>query len=484
MQDRGAPLVVYNSLTRRLDEFQSINPGQVRMYSCGPTVYNYAHLGNLRPYVFSDTLQRLLRWKGYQVRKVINITDVGHLVADGDSGADKLEEAAKLTTESVYELARRFEAAFHADLEILRIQPADVYPRATDYIQQMIEFAVVLERNGAVYRLPAGLYFDTSTSPGYGRLAVIHAADQREGSRVEPVAGKRNKTDFAVWRTEQPGERRLMRWESPWGWGAPGWHLECSVMSINLLGDHFDIHTGGVDHRELHHVNEIAQSEAYLGDGIDWVPYWLHSEFINIRSAKMAKSAGTGLRLVELVDEGLDPAAFRLWLLTSHYRSQSDYSRSALDSAATTLRRLRVRIGGELALEETATYAGAMAVASDSARALIRRIDEAMSEDLNTPRVLAVLQEALQAADLTAVDRRLVAGVAEHLLGLGLDQASPAVPELPADLAGTVLMLLAERDKAREERDWAHADLVRDELERMGIKVRDTPEGSAWELIR
>ncbi|GGL05957.1 cysteine--tRNA ligase [Mangrovihabitans endophyticus] len=484
MQDRGTPLVVYNSLTRRSEEFRPMVDDQVRIYSCGPTVYNYPHIGNLRAYVLSDTLQRALRWKGYEIRKVVNITDVGHLVADADSGDDKLEEAARASTESVYDLARRYEAAFHADLEMLRILPADLYPRATDYIPQMVEFAAVLERKGAAYRLPTGLYFDTSTSPGYGRLAGLRADDQREGARVDVVAGKRNKTDFAVWRTEQPGERRLMRWESPWGWGAPGWHLECSVMSIDLLGSHFDIHTGGVDHRELHHVNEIAQSEAYLDDGADWVPYWLHNEFINVKSAKMAKSKGTGLRLVELVEDGVDPAAYRLWLLTSHYRAQSDFSRAAIDAAGTTLRRLRARVDGPLPIDRTQTYQAAMAAAGDEARAVVRRIDEAVSDDLNTARVLAVLQEALQNDDLPVDDRRLVAAVAENLLGLGLDEPAVEAAALPADLEATVLDMLAQRVKAREARDWGLADQIRSNLERMGIGIKDTPQGTTWEPIK
>jgi cysteinyl-tRNA synthetase len=480
---QGAPLAIYNSLTRTVEEFHPLIEGRVRVYSCGPTVYNYPHIGNLRPYVLSDTLQRALLWKGYEVDKAINITDVGHLAADADSGDDKLEAAARASAESVYELARRYENAFYADLASLRIIPAAHYPRATSYIQEMIEFAAVLEARGFAYRLPTGLYFDTSKSPGYGQIAGFRAAGQWEGARVEAVPGKRNKTDFAVWRTEQPGERRLMRWDSPWGWGAPGWHLECSVMSIDLLGRHFDIHTGGIDHRELHHVNEIAQSEAYLGDG-EWVHYWLHNEFVNVKQAKMAKSAGGGLRLVSLIEEGYEPAAYRLWLLMSHYRSQTEFSREALDATTTTLRRLRNRIGAMEPLKTLLTYEQALALATtDVGAEAIIRIDEAVSEDLNTPRALAALQEALQSPDDLGPDLPLVAAVAETLLGLGLDQPPVEETLLPAHLAVMVPEMLAERDRARAARDWGSADRVRDELDRMGIRIKDTPQGTTWELI-
>lgn len=484
MHESGAPLIIYNSLTRQLEEFRPRSPGgPVGFYSCGPTVYFYPHIGNLRAYVFSDTLHRALLWKGYAVRKIINITDVGHLVTDSDSGDDKLEVAARKTLRSVYALARHYEAAFYEDVARLRIIPADAYPRATDYINEMISFAEVLEHKGAAYRLPSGLYFDTSKAKDYGRLAVMRTEEQREGARVEALAGKRNKNDFALWRTEQPGERRLMRWDSPWGWGAPGWHLECSVMSIRLLGDHFDLHTGGADHRELHHVNEIAQSEAYLDDGTEWVHYWMHIEFLNIKQAKMAKSEGTGVRLSDLMEEGFEPAAYRLLLVTAHYRSQTDFSLAALESAATALRRLRNRVAELPDLPRIQSFAEAMsAVRGDSARTVIRQMDEAISSDLNTARVLATLQEALRSRDSSAADQAVIAAAAKHILGLGLDE-TPAEPRLPAEFEAEIRELLAQRERARERRDWSAADQIRAALRERGIQVRDTPSGPEWEVV-
>ena len=339
----GHQLRLYNSLGRRVEDF--VPAGDVTgMYSCGPTVYAYQHLGNMRAYVFADTVRRALRWKGVQVRHVVNITDVGHAVSDADTGEDKMEVAAARERRSVLEIAEFYTRVFFEDLKALNVLPAAEYPRASAYVPQMIEFAATLEQRGYTYRLPSGLYFDTARDPRYGELAQLHAEGQREAARVEHVAGRRSKTDFALWRTEEPGRRRVLRWDSPWGWGTPGWHLECSVMSIALLGPHFDIHTGGIDHRELHHVNEIAQSEAFLADGLPWVRYWLHNEFLQLGGAKMAKSAGGAPRLADLTEAGYHPAAFRLFLLGGHYRSQLDFTTAAMDAAQATLRRLAARI--------------------------------------------------------------------------------------------------------------------------------------------
>lgn len=256
------------------------------MYSCGPTVYAYQHIGNMRAYVFADTLKRALRWKGYTVRHVVNITDVGHLTSDADVGDDKLELAARREQRTIWEIAEQYTAAFKRDLTKLHVLEPDEWTKATDHIDQMIDFASALESAGWCYWLPSGLYFDTSRLDSYGRLARLDLDGLREGARVEAVEGKRNPSDFAVWRTAAPDEHRQMAWDSPWGLGAPGWHLECSVMSIEHLGRHFDIHTGGVDHIPVHHTNEIAQSEAYLADGQDWVDWWMHGEFINLQGAK------------------------------------------------------------------------------------------------------------------------------------------------------------------------------------------------------
>src|ERR1700751_3409982 len=316
----------------------------VGMYSCGPTVYHFAHLGNMRAYVVADTLRRALRWKAIPVRQAVNITGGGHAAAASDTGEDKIEMAAAREERSVEEIAAFYTKAFFDDTAALNVLPADLYPRATEYVPDMIDFAVRLEELGYTYVLPSGLYFDTTKSVGYGTLALLDLEGQREGARVEQIEGRRNKSDFALWRTEEPGVRRVMRWKSPWGWGGPGWPLECSVMSMALLGQHFDLHTGGVDHRELHHVNEIAQSQAFLGDGRPWVRYWLHGEFLQLGAHKMAKSAGGAPRLADLTEVGYPPMAYRLFLLGGHYRSQLDFPTAAVGGAQGTPRRLVARV--------------------------------------------------------------------------------------------------------------------------------------------
>ncbi len=489
-------LRLYNSLGRRIEDFAP-SAAVVGLYSCGPTVYSFPHLGNMRAYVFADTLRRALRWKGLPVRHVTNITDVGHAVADSDTGEDKLEVAAARERRSVADIAAFYTKAFFEDIAALNVLPADEYPRASEYVPQMIEFAARLEEKGYTYLLPSGLYFDTSKSPGYGALAMMDLAGQREAARVEHVEGRRNKTDFALWRAEEPGVRRVMRWQSPWGWGAPGWHLECSVMSIALLGEHFDIHTGGVDHRELHHVNEIAQSEAYLGDGLPWVRFWLHNEFLLMNAAKIAKSAGGGPRLADLEQAGYHPMAYRLFLLGGHYRSQLDFTTQAVDAAQATLRRLAARVALLRPLPVAESLAAARALLADdeagdrdkAAAEYLDQLDAAISADLATPKILAALQDSLRDPDVSTEGLRVVVAAADALLGLrlaDLDQRAidrrRSVSDLdPAEVAA-IERLIAERTRARADRDWPRADEIRAELEKLGVQVTDTPAGPAWEL--
>jgi cysteinyl-tRNA synthetase len=446
----------------------------------------------MRPYVFADTLRRALRWKGIPYRHVVNITDVGHAVADSDTGADKLELAAARERRSVEDIAAFYTKDWLAALAALGVEPADEYPRASAYVPQMIEFAKRLTDLGYTYELPSGLYFDTSKSPGYGALALLDLEGQIEGARVEHVEGRRHKSDFALWRAEEPGVRRIMRWDSPWGWGAPGWHLECSVMSMSLLGAHFDIHTGGIDHRQLHHVNEIAQSEAYLGDGQPWVKYWLHNEFILLDSGKISKSAGHTLRLANLVEDGYHPMAYRLFLLGGHYRSQLDFTSVALDAAQVTLVRLVHRVSGPrpLPLVETLAAARDLVPADDkSAASYVEQLDEAISADLATPRVLALLQESLRDTSLSEEGLRVVAAAADGLLGLGLGTLDAGEVEGRRSLSSlepgeveTIERRVSERTQARKEKNWARADEIRAELDRLGVQVTDTPSGPTWEL--
>jgi cysteinyl-tRNA synthetase len=486
----GHQLRLYNSLGRRVEDFTP-SRDVTGMYSCGPTVYAFPHLGNMRAWVFSDTVRRALRWKNVAVRHVINITDVGHAVADTNTGEDKLEVAAAREHRSVLDIAAFYTDVFFVDLAALNILPADEYPRASAYVPQMIEFAAELERKGFTYRLPSGLYFDTAKDPGYGALAQMDAEGQLEAARVEHVEGRRRKTDFALWRAEEPGQRRVMRWDSPWGWGAPGWHLECSVMSIALLGPHFDIHTGGVDHRELHHVNEIAQSEAYLGDGQPWVRYWLHTEFLQLGARKMAKSAGGAPRLADLTEAGYHPMAYRLFLLGGHYRSQLDFTIEAVEAAQATLRRLVARIQPLRPLPAIETLAEAEERVKDdpAAERLLDTIDTAIAADLSTPRILAALQDALRDPAITPDGQRAVVAAADALLGLGLVTLEPedlqhrrAPDDLSPEERRAVEELVADRTQARESRDWPRADQIRAELDELGVTVTDTPDGPTWQL--
>ena len=517
----GQQLRFYNTLGRRTEDFAPSADG-VGLYSCGPTVYSFPHLGNMRPYVFADTLRRAFRWKGIPVRHVVNITDVGHAVADSDTGEDKLEVAAAKERRSVADIAAFYTQAFFDDMAALNVQPADVYPRASDYVEEMIAFAARLEELGYTYQLPSGLYFDTSKSPGYGALALLDLAGQRETGRVEHVEGRKLGSDFALWRAEEPGVRRVMRWNSPWGWGAPGWHLECSVMSMELLGEHFDMHTGGVDHRELHHVNEIAQSEAYLHDGEPWVRFWLHNEFLLLNNAKIAKSSGPVPRLADLIEAGYHPMAYRLFLLGGHYRSQLDFTTAGVDAAQVTLRRLVSRVAplrplppvttldeARALLSAPAAAAPAVAAAAaavaggtvdaivaldavvedKAALAYVEAIDAAIANDLATPKILASLQEALRDQDITTEGLRVVVASADALLGLRLADLDPAEVDrrrTAADLApegvAAIERLIAERTQARKEKNWHRADEIRAELDALGVQVTDTATGPTWQL--
>ncbi len=487
----GHPLRLYNSLGRRLEEFTPTGD-EVGMYSCGPTVYGFPHLGNMRAYVFADTLRRALRWKGLPVRHIINITDVGHAVAETELGEDKLEVAAARERRSVEDIAAFYTRAFFDDMAALNILPAHEYPRATAYVDQMIDFARKLEERGYTYLIPSGLYFDTAKMPDYGSLALIDVSGQREGARVEQVAGRRKKTDFALWRAEEPGRVRAMRWKSPWGWGAPGWHLECSVMSMALLGPHFDIHTGGVDHRELHHVNEIAQSEAYLGDGRPWVRYWLHNEFLQMGAQKMAKSAGGAPKLADLVDAGYHPMAYRLFLLGGHYHSQLDFTTAAIEGAQATLQRLVSRIQSMRPLPQVDSIGQVTSLIGGNdpaATRLLDQIDAAITADLNTPQILAALQDGLRDPEITDEGRRAVVATCDALLGLRLATLEPAdvrpdrdASDLAPEERATIERLIAERTGARQRRDWTKADQIRNELERLGVQVTDTPDGPVWTL--
>ncbi|CAN5323008.1 cysteine--tRNA ligase [soil metagenome] len=471
------PLTLYNSLTRATEPFAPIDPANVRVYSCGPTVYNYAHIGNLRAYVFTDTLSRVLTWKGYPLTHIINITDVGHLTSDADAGDDKMEAAARARAMSIWDIAAHYTQAFKQNLRDLNIRDPYKFPLATDHIAEMIAFSQKIAPSHC-YLLESGLYFDVSTVPDYGRLARV-ADDEREG-RIDPVAGKRNPQDFAIWRTSAPGENRQMEWDSPWGRGAPGWHLECSVMSRKYLGDGFDIHTGGIDHREIHHPNEIAQNQAHCECADTGARFWMHNNFLVERAGKMSKSSGDFTTLQTLVDRGFHPLAYRLMCLSAHYRSELEFSWENLAAAFTRLKRLVMAVEALRARDD--------GTAKGDAAPYLARLDEAVSDDLGTPRALPVLDELLADKKLSPATRLAALGAFVDVLGLPLLTLSRAdlrvMPAGATIIPAEIEVRLTERKAARVAKDFARSDALRDELAAAGVEVMDgDPLGWDWKPV-
>lgn len=469
------PLTLYNSLTRSLQEFSPIRPGEARVYTCGPTVYNYQHIGNMRAFLFADTLGRALKWEGYALTHIINITDVGHLTSDADTGEDKMERAAANRGQSIWDIAAHYTDAFKRDVARLNITPPAEWTVATDFVPEMIEFARAIEKD--CYLLDSGLYFDVSRVPDYGALA--RAATDGGESRIDPVSGKRNAQDFAIWRRSPPGEQRQMEWDSPWGRGAPGWHLECSVMSHARLGHPFDIHTGGIDHREIHHPNEIAQNQAFCSCSDPGARWWMHNNFLVDRGGKMSKSTGEFLTLQRLVDAGFHPLAYRLLCLQAHYRSELEFSWDNLHAAFTRLKRL-VQGVERLRSRSEAEPAGTFDVPE------VTKARAAIADDLNTARALVAL-EAVVAGKRHAGDRLAAIAEIDRVLGLGLDtliradlRVRPAEARIEAD---AIQDALAARKEARAARDFARSDAIRDELAGAGVEVMDgDPLGWDWKL--
>jgi cysteinyl-tRNA synthetase len=490
-------LKLFNSLTRQLETFEPVHPGEARVYSCGPTVYNYQHIGNMRAYVFADTLGRVMAYKGYKLTHVINITDVGHLTSDADAGDDKMEKAAAAQGKTAWDIAAFYQADFEADLARLNIRkPA--HPRATEYVEAMIEWGKEIADKHC-YELDSGLYFDVSTVPEYGRLARA-VTDDGEG-RIEEVDGKRNKADFAIWRKTPAGETRQMEWDSPWGRGAPGWHLECSVMSKALLGMPFDIHTGGIDHREIHHPNEIAQNQAHENCADTGARIWMHNNFLVERSGKMSKSSGEFLRLQLLVDKGFHPLAYRLMCLQAHYRSELEFSWEGLQAAFVRLKRMVMGITALKARHAELVSASIAPnnppdeaekwtlkqVQGDERMVGTMRFEEALFDDLNTPEAVTSVEWALSLKDeapeakLAAIDKM------DAVLGLQLltltRQDLRIRPKAAIITEAEIEAALADRKEARATKDFATSDRIRDDLIAKGVEVMDgDPLGWDWKL--
>ncbi len=458
-------LRLHNTLSRQLEVFKPQQPPVVGLYTCGPTVYNYAHLGNLRAYVFSDLLKRTLLYNGYEVKHIMNITDVGHLTDDADAGEDKVEIRAEREGKSAWEIADFYIKAFKDDLRALNIIPPTTYCRATEYIQEQIELAQILEQKGYLYRISDGLYFDTSLVPDYNKLSHLPLEKLKEGARIDKNPEKRHPTDFAVWKFSPLGQKRQMEWDSPWGKGFPGWHLECAAMSLKLLAGHLDIHTGGVDHINVHHTNEIAQAEAATGK--PFFHYWLHNAFLNIAGGKkMAKSGANFLTLkVAVIDEGWLPLAYRYACLEVHYRKPMEYSKASLAAADQALKGL---------YREVAALGGEMGEVSPLFR---EKFVEAINHDLNSPQALAVLFEVLR-SQLSNKDKLATIKNFDEIFGLDLIGGGQHYSEMLTNIPPAVQALFNRRQLAREAQDFPLADELRRQLAEAGYGVEDGPEGS------
>jgi len=448
---------LYNTLNRKIETFQPLKGKKVGLYACGPTVYDYAHIGNLRSYIIWDVLRRLLRYNGYKVKHVMNITDVGHLTGDSDEGEDKMEKGALREHKTAWEIANFYTRAFMEDLKNLNIEEPDIICRATDHISEQIKFIKKIEKKGFTYITPDGVYFDTSKLPSYGELAHLKDQELKPGARVE-LGGKLHPTDFALWKFSPKLQKRQMEWKSPWGVGFPGWHIECSAMSKKYLGLPFDIHCGGIDHVPVHHTNEIAQTEA--AEGVVPARYWVHNEFLNMGADKMAKSAGNFITLETLKDKNIAPLAYRYFILQTHYRKQLTFDWGALEGAATGLKHL-YRAAADLPdkIDD---------------KEITEKIFAALNNDLDTPGALAAIWATIK-------DRKISKKTLfdfDKVLGLKIkENLEKPTEKIPAEIQN----LVAERDAARIAKDWKKSDEIRGQLTELGYKVTDTNDGTKVE---
>lgn len=462
---------LYNTLTRSKEKFTPISPAIVGLYTCGPTVYNYAHLGNLRSYIFEDVLKRVLIYNNYQVKHVMNVTDVGHLTSDADTGEDKMEKGARRENKTAWEVAEFYTGAFKDDLKKLNILEPDVWCKATDNIPEQIALIKKLEEKEYTYQTGDGIYFDTSKFKDYNKLSHLDLKTLEEGARVEKNAEKKNPTDFALWKFSSPNTKRQMEWESPWGVGFPGWHIECSAMSMKFLKDNLDIHCGGIDHINVHHTNEIAQSEAATGK--KFFNYWMHGAFLNIAGGKkMAKSEDNFLTVENaLIKKNINPLAYRFAALGTHYRKPMEYSEDGIKNAENGLEHLysqikQLSIISHLLLQGGAGVGRQLSI-GDINKNFKERFLEAINDDLNMPRALAVAQEVLK-SKLDPEKKLATIFDFDRVLGLNLNAVKKE-----KNITEKLKNLIEKRKKARVEKNWREADELRKEIEQLGYIVED-----------
>ncbi len=478
----------HNQLTKQVDTFTSMEEGKVSLYTCGPTVYNYLTVGNWTAYVYWDTLVRVLSASGYDVTRVMNITDVGHLVSDADDGEDKLEKGARREGKTAWEVAKFYTDDFLAGMNALNLIPPTHLPKATEYIAQQLDLIRRLKAKGYTYQITDGIYFDTTKFPTYGEFADLDLEAQKAGARVEYNPEKRAPSDFALWKFNTEGEVRDMQWETPADItaegvvrvGFPGWHLECSAMAMSLLGETIDLHTGGIDHIPVHHTNEIAQSEA--ATGVQFAHYWLHNNHLKVDGTKISKSLGNGYTLQDIAEKGYDPLDLRLFILQSHYRTEGNFTFENLSAARN--RRLNWRNIAALRHQTHDTLQTDADNEQDSNTVSLysanKALLEVISDDLNTPGALALIDEAFDAVVSSRID-----SIHQHALGTFLEAIDEllglklidSTPDISDDLKRTII----ERTRAREQKDYQRSDELRDELAEAGIAVRDTPAGAVWE---
>ena len=481
---------LYNSLTRNIDDFIPYEGKHVKMYTCGPTVYNYAHIGNLRTYIHEDILEKSLRFLDYDVKRVMNITDVGHLESDADDGEDKMLKGAQRENKTVWQVAEYYTEAFFKDCEKLNIKKPEIVAKATDYIDKYIDFIKTLEAKGFTYVANGNVYFDISKFPKYTGLSRMNLEELKVAHRddVEEDIHKKNPQDFVLWFTKSKFENQAMKWESPWGTGYPGWHIECSVISLTNLGEQLDIHCGGVDHIPVHHTNEIAQTESYTGK--EWTKYWWHAEFLIEGSGKMSKSSGEFLTVSLLEKKGFDPLAYRYYVLNSHYRKQLNFTFENLEMAQNAYYKLRKKTAGlmgeatdGLASNDVVGQPFDSASLSQPAREILSKFEACLADDLNTANAITVLYELLK-LDLEIAEKVKLIGRMDQVLSLDLLKSLEEVSqELEGDEAEWIEAKLKIRTEAKASKNWKLADEIRDELKAKGIAIIDTPEGAQWKKI-